>query len=46
MYRRLEGQVAIVTGAAQGLGAALAERLAQEGCKLVVADLNLEKQRR
>ncbi|HHT89935.1 MAG: sorbitol-6-phosphate dehydrogenase [Bacillota bacterium] len=43
MYRRLEGQVAIVTGAAQGLGAALAERLAQEGCKLVVADLNLEK---
>jgi sorbitol-6-phosphate 2-dehydrogenase len=33
--------VAIVTGAAQGLGAALATRLAEEGCKVVVADINL-----
>ena len=41
LTRKLEGQVAIVTGAAQGLGAALTERLAQEGCQLVVADLNL-----
>ena len=39
--RLLSGQVAIVTGAAQGLGAALATRLAEEGCKVVVADINL-----
>lgn len=38
----LEGQVAIVTGGAQGLGEALAQRLDQEGCKVVVADINLE----
>lgn len=42
-YRgRLEGQVAIVTGAAQGLGEALAQRLDREGCKVVVADINYE----
>ncbi|HHV96786.1 MAG TPA: sorbitol-6-phosphate dehydrogenase [Clostridiaceae bacterium] len=41
--KRLEGQVAIVTGAAQGLGEALARRLDYEGCKVVVADINLEK---
>jgi len=40
--QQLKGQVAIVTGAAQGLGAALAERLVQEGAKVVVADLNYE----
>jgi sorbitol-6-phosphate 2-dehydrogenase len=34
-------QVAIVTGAAQGLGAAIVARLAQEGADVVVADLNL-----
>jgi sorbitol-6-phosphate 2-dehydrogenase len=32
--------VALVTGAGQGLGQALAERLAREGCDVVVADLN------
>lgn len=39
---RLEGQVAIITGAAQGLGEALALRLGAEGCKVVVADMNYE----
>ena len=39
---RLEGQVAIITGAAQGLGEALAQRLDREGCKVVVADINYE----
>ena len=39
---RLEGQAAIVTGAAQGLGEALAERLDREGCKVVVADINYD----
>jgi len=40
--KKLDGQVAIVTGAAQGLGEALARRLDAEGCKVVVADLNIE----
>jgi len=39
---RLEGQVAIITGAAQGLGEALAGRLDKEGCRVVVADINYE----
>lgn len=38
----LEGQIAIVTGGAQGLGEALAKRLDEEGCKVVVADINFE----
>ena len=40
--KRLEGKVAIITGAAQGLGEALAIRLGQEGAKVVVADMNYE----
>jgi sorbitol-6-phosphate 2-dehydrogenase len=40
---RLEGQSAIVTGAAQGLGEAIARRLATEGCDVVIADINGEK---
>jgi len=43
MCRMLDGKVAIVTGAAQGLGEALARRLDREGCKVVVADINYEK---
>jgi sorbitol-6-phosphate 2-dehydrogenase len=36
----LEGKVAIVTGAAQGLGRALAERLAREGAQVFAGDIN------
>jgi NAD(P)-dependent dehydrogenase (short-subunit alcohol dehydrogenase family) len=37
--RGLHGKVAIVTGAAQGLGAVYARALAQEGVRLVLADI-------
>jgi sorbitol-6-phosphate 2-dehydrogenase len=42
MYQRLKNQTAIITGGAQGLGEALARRLDAEGCKVVVADINLD----
>ena len=42
---RLENKSAIVTGAAQGLGEALAQRLATEGCDVLLADINEEKAR-
>jgi len=42
-YRRLQGKIAIVTGAAQGLGEALARRLAREGANVVVADIADDK---
>lgn len=38
---KLNNKIAIVTGAGQGLGEALAKRLAQEGASVVVADINL-----
>lgn len=37
---RLDGKVAVITGAASGIGAATARRFAQEGAAVVVADLN------
>jgi NAD(P)-dependent dehydrogenase (short-subunit alcohol dehydrogenase family) len=36
----LEGKVAVVTGAAQGIGKAIADGLAREGARIVVADLD------
>jgi len=42
---RLEGRTAIVTGAAQGIGLATAERCAAEGARLVLADANGAKLR-
>jgi NAD(P)-dependent dehydrogenase (short-subunit alcohol dehydrogenase family) len=41
MTKRLQGKVAIVTGAASGIGAETATRLAHEGAAVVVADINL-----
>ncbi|WP_372810506.1 SDR family NAD(P)-dependent oxidoreductase, partial [Litorivivens sp.] len=40
---RLKGKVAIITGAASGIGLACAERFAQEGAVVIGTDLNEPK---
>ncbi|WP_033289456.1 SDR family NAD(P)-dependent oxidoreductase [Amycolatopsis jejuensis] len=42
---RLAGKVAVVTGAAGGIGAAVCRRLAEEGCAVVAADRDPERVR-
>jgi NAD(P)-dependent dehydrogenase (short-subunit alcohol dehydrogenase family) len=42
MTSRFEGRVAVVTGSASGIGAATARRLVQEGCTVLVADVQDE----
>ncbi len=39
----LDGKVALITGAAQGIGKAIALMLAKNGADIVVSDINLEK---
>lgn len=41
-FKKLEGKTAVITGAAQGLGQALAQRLDKEGCKIVIGDINFD----
>ena len=42
MAGRVEGKKALITGGAQGLGAAFGRRLAEEGAKVALTDLNHE----
>ena len=39
--QRLKGKRAVITGAAQGLGAALAQRMTEEGATVVIGDMNI-----
>ncbi|PSJ63288.1 pyridoxal 4-dehydrogenase, SDR-type [Kumtagia ephedrae] len=42
MSDRLAGKIALVTGAAQGIGKAIAAKLAAEGATVVISDVNAE----
>lgn len=45
MERRFAGRIAIVTGGASGIGEATCRRLAADGAKVTVADIDIERAR-
>ena len=42
----LKNKIAVVTGAASGIGLATAEELAKQGAKVILADINEKNRRR
>ena len=42
---RLQGKTALITGAARGLGARIAERFVEEGARVIINDLSIEAAR-
>src|SRR5205085_489594 len=42
MTGRVDGKIALVTGAAQGLGEAAARMLAREGARVAITDINVD----
>src|ERR1700685_2613058 len=40
MHLKLSNKVAVITGAARGIGRACAERLLADGCRVVIADID------
>lgn len=41
-YLRMQNKTALITGAASGIGLAIAQRFAEEGARIALSDLNLE----
>jgi len=46
MSARLENKVALITGAGRGIGRAIAQKMAHEGAKVVLAEIDLESAQR
>lgn len=42
LMNRLEGKIALITGAARGLGARIAERFVEEGADVIINDMSLQ----
>lgn len=41
--KRLEGKSALITGSARGIGRAFAQAYTQEGARVAIADINLQR---